>query len=71
MPRGWKDRYGADLDQRPFVKVCAALPLYVRENAVEAFREEQAREAGVIWRAVRMTPDGGHVLADVDAGGED
>jgi hypothetical protein len=67
MPIGWKERYGASIDERPFVKACNALPRYVRVNAVHDYMDDQIRATGAVIRpSMRMTSDGGHVAGPVD-----
>jgi hypothetical protein len=60
VPVGWKERYGAPLSTRPFVKACYALPQDVRTNAWFRYQEELVRETGRdVERRLHWSPDGG------------
>lgn len=67
-PRGWRERFGSPIEERPLVKACrAAFSWPDLSNAMAAFEEQQIRDrGGVIRRSIRMTPDGGHVAGPVD-----
>jgi hypothetical protein len=72
VPKGWKERYGSPIEDRPLMKACRATFSWPDlSNAHDRYQEQRIREwGGVVRRTERMTPDGSHVFYSSPDGGD-